>query len=367
MPDSDRYARQLNLPGFGPEGQARLAAASVLVVGAGGLGASALPFLAAAGVGRLTIVDPDVVELSNLHRQVLYRTEDLGQPKAHRAAAHLRALNPEIHVQSHATRFTTANAATFLDGHDILLDGTDNFPTRYLCNDAAVLARKPNVYAAVLRYEGQLSVFAPHTGGPCYRCLFPSPPAPGTVPTWSDGGVLGVLPGIMGTLQALEAIKWLAGLGTSASGRLLHYDLLTLKSREIRLRRDPACVLCGEAPSLTRLLPIESPIGEISAAALAALRSSEGRYLLIDVREPEEVAIRRFPESWTIPLGEIGHRAEEIRHRLAELPPGAPWIIHCHSGGRSARAVRTLTELGLPGGLTLVGGLSGVCVRSVPE
>jgi adenylyltransferase/sulfurtransferase len=320
-------------------------------------------YLAAAGVGRLGLVDADVVDESNLQRQLLFGTGDVGRPKAEAAAERLRGLNPFIEVEPHAMRLTRENAETLVGSYDILLDGTDNFPTRYLCNDVAVRMQKPNVHGAIHRFEGQVSVFAPHLGGPCYRCLFPEPPPPGTVPSCAEGGVLGVLPGLVGTLQATEAIKLLAGLGTPLIGRLLHIDALSMRHREIKLRRDPACALCGENPSLTELPdytltcadpPATPPSASITVEEFAAHRSIGTPYLLLDVREPAEVADVRFPESLAIPLGQLAER-------LHEIPASPrPLIVHCKSGGRSARAAALLASQGFDaaeGVLNLDGGL----------
>ena len=356
--EARRYARHLSLPGFGAAGQERLKRGSVLCVGAGGLGSPALMYLAAAGVGRLGVVDADVVDESNLQRQLLFGTGDVGRPKAEAAAARLHELNPLIEIDPHRVRLTRENAEALVARYDILLDGTDNFPTRYLCNDVAVRLRKPNVHGAIHRFEGQVSVFAPHLGGPCYRCLFPEPPPPGTVPSCAEGGVLGVLPGLVGTLQATEAIKLLAGLGSALVGRLLHVDALTMRHREIRLRRDPACALCGETPTLFELpdypLTCESAatVPGLSVAAFAALRAAGSPYTLLDVREPDEVASVRFPESISIPLGQLAGR-------LGELPATPrPLIVHCKAGGRSARALGLLAEHGVAGELlNLNGGL----------
>lgn len=356
--ESRRYARHLTLPGFGAEGQSRLKAASVLCVGAGGLGSPALMYLAAAGIGRLGLVDADVVDESNLQRQLLFGTSDVGRPKVEAAADRLRDLNPHISIETYPVRLTRDTAESLVSGYDLLLDGTDNFPTRYLCNDVAVRLAKPNVHGAVHRFEGQVSVFAPHLGGPCYRCLFPEPPPPGTVPSCAEGGVLGVLPGLVGTLQATEAIKLLAGLGSPLIGRLLHIDALSMHHREIRLRRDPACALCGDAPSLTDLpdYPLTcAPVPDgpsLTTAEFTALRRAGSPYTLLDVREPDEVAAARFPESVGIPLGQLAAR-------LGEIPASPrPLIVHCKAGGRSARAIALLAERGVTGDiLNLTGGL----------
>ncbi len=353
--EATRYARHLAIPEFGAAGQERLRAASLLCVGAGGLGSPALLYLAAAGVGRIGIVEADVVEESNLQRQLLFRTADVGRKKVAVAAEQLRALNPFIRIEPHDVRFTRETADALLSGYDCLLDGTDNFATRYLSNDIAVLQKKANVYGSILRFEGQASVFAPHLGGPCYRCLFPTPPAPGAVPSCAEGGVLGVLPGLVGAIQANEAIKLLAGIGQPLVGRLLHVDALSLKFREIKLRRDPACPLCGDHPTQTGLVDYEALCGlppvlpAMTIAELADLRASGRPYTLLDVREPDEVAAARFPESVAIPLGQLAER-------MGEIPAVRPLVVHCKAGGRSARAVGLLREHGVTEALNLTGG-----------
>ena len=280
-----RYARHLSIPEVGESGQARLAAASVLLIGAGGLGSPSALYLAAAGVGRLGIVDPDRVELSNLQRQILHGTPDIGRLKLDSARDRLGSVNPEIEVVPHPVRFTAENAMGIAADYDVIVDGTDNFPTRYLSNDIAVWQKKPNVYGSVHRFEGQCSVFAPHLGGPCYRCMFPVPPAPGAVPSCAEAGVLGVLPGLVGTLQAIEAIKLILGKGEPLTGRLLHLDSLAMKFREFTLRRDPDCPVCGSNPTITEPidyngfcgLPDEEAIPRISVAEFAGARGARVR------------------------------------------------------------------------------------------
>jgi adenylyltransferase/sulfurtransferase len=356
-----RYARHLTIPEFGRTGQERLKASSVLCVGAGGLGSPVLMHLAAAGVGRIGIVDADVVDVSNLQRQLLYGSLSVGRRKAEAAAERLHDLNPHVKIECHETRFTRENAERLLAGYDVLIDGADNFPTRYLCNDVAVRAGKPNVHGAVQRFEGQVSVFAPHLGGPCYRCLFPQPPAPGTVPSCAEAGVLGVMPGIIGLLQAAEAIKLIAGIGQPLVGRLLHVDALGMRFREIKLRRDPDCILCGVRPSLDELPDYDSFCGTICEAAdpvtgidvreFDALRRSGRPYFLLDVREADELEICRFPESKHIPLA-------ELPERLGEIDPSTTLVVHCKSGGRSARAVAFLRQRGFPQARNLTGGIN---------
>ena len=259
--DVNRYARHLSLPEVGLEGQRKLRAASVLCIGAGGLGSPAALYLAAAGVGRLGVVDADVVELSNLQRQVLHGTGDVGRPKTESAAAAIGRLNPNVEFVPHHVRLSRENAFAILRDYEVIVDGTDNFPTRYLTNDACAHLRKPLVYGSIFRFEGQASLFAPHLGGPCYRCLFPEPPAPGTVPSCAEGGVLGVLPGIIGVIQATEALKLILGRGRSLLGRLLFFDALEMSFREIKLRRDPQCPLCGPQPTITGLIDYDQFCG----------------------------------------------------------------------------------------------------------
>ncbi len=359
-----RYARHFTLPEFGEAGQERLRAAKVLCVGAGGLGSPVLMYLAAAGVGTLGVVEADTVDASNLQRQLLYGTAAVGRKKLDAAADRLHDLNPHVSVVKHDTLFTRDNALELLKGYDLVIDGTDNFATRYLCNDAAVLSGKTNVYGSIFRFEGQASVFAPHLGGPCYRCLFPEPPPPGAVPSCAEGGVLGVLPGLVGAIQATEAIKAITGLGETLMGRLLHIDALTMRFREIRLRRDPLCPWCGDGERKTELGaydflcsgPSAAPATaaeEIGVSDFAQWRASGRPYTLVDVREPAEVAHSRFPDSIAIPLGEIAQRFSEIPRPSADRP----LVVHCKSGGRSGKAAAFLRENGYTPVLNLTGGL----------
>ncbi|MEO0447130.1 MAG: molybdopterin-synthase adenylyltransferase MoeB [Verrucomicrobiota bacterium] len=348
-----RYQRHLTLPEFGREGQERLKAASVLCIGAGGLGSPAALYLAAAGVGTLGLVDPDTVERSNLQRQILHGESDVGRSKLDSAADRIREVNPHVRLELFPERFTSANARLLSSGFDLLLDGTDNFATRYLTNDLAVLTKKPNVYGSIYRFEGQVSLFAPHEGSPCYRCLFPEPPPPGTVPSCAEGGVLGVLPGIIGSLQALEAIKWMAGLGDSLLGRLVHFDTLSFRIREIRLRKDPQCPVCGDQPTVEDLIDYEAFCGTATEEPTAATSDGEVTVqelqislggasppFLLDVREPFEADIARVPGSILIPLGELADR-------VGELPTDQPIFVHCKSGMRSAKACLMLLEKGI--------------------
>ena len=359
-----RYARHLSLPEVGRAGQRKLRAARVLCIGAGGLGSPVALYLAAAGVGRLGIVDCDAIELSNLQRQILHATSDVGQSKVTSAAANLHRLNPEVEVCQHETRLTRANALDLLRPYDLVVDGSDNFPTRYLTNDACVLLKKTNIYGSVSRFEGQASVFAPHLGGPCYRCLFPEPPPPGAVPNCADGGVLGVLPGVIGTLQATEAIKLILGIGTSLMGRLLLYDALKLTFREIKLRRDPHCPLCGEAPTIRELPDYDNFCGlkpptqntmpnpdEVSVHDMKrALNDPALGIQVIDVREPDEHAAARVAGTILLPLSELAERC-------GKLDPSRAYYLHCKAGGRSLKAVAFLKQRGFQQVKSVCGGI----------
>jgi sulfur-carrier protein adenylyltransferase/sulfurtransferase len=377
-----RYARHLILPDFGVEGQRRLKAARVLLVGAGGLGSPVGLYLAAAGVGRLGLIDFDCVDESNLQRQVLYGQGDLGRPKVEAAAARLADVNREIEVVPHALRLDSSNALDLVAGYDVVVDGSDNFPTRYLVNDACVLAGKPNVYGSIFRFEGQVSVFWGERG-PCYRCLFAEPPPPGLVPSCAEGGVLGVLPGVIGALQANEAIKLLAGIGEPMIGRLLLFDALRLSFREVRLEKDPACPVCSENPTQTGLIDYErfcglagegegdaaagEEVGEADALPFdvdpqtLARWLAEGRELtLLDVRTPEEHAIARLPGSRLVPVQELARRWQE----LADAP--TPVVAYCHFGPRSEHATRFLRRHGVPA-VNLAGGIDEWSERVDPN
>jgi adenylyltransferase/sulfurtransferase len=357
----ERYRRHLNLPDFGLEGQQRLLAGSVLLIGAGGLGCPLAQYLAAAGVGRLGLVDFDVVEVSNLQRQVLYGSADLGRPKVEVMKERIGAQNPDVKVQTFRERLTSENALALFRDFDVVIDGTDNFPTRYLSNDACVLLGKPNVYGAILRFEGQASTFDARRG-PCYRCLFPEPPPPGSVPSCAEGGVLGVLPGIIAMIQATEAVKLLTGVGEPLLGRFLHYDALAMRFDEFRFEKDPACPVCGEHPSVTELIDHEGFCGvpqeaapslaEISAVGLHALRERGEPHLLLDVREPAEWETAHIEGATLVPL-------RELPARLPELAEGKDRhvIAQCHSGVRSARACEFLREAGFTRVENLVGGI----------
>ncbi len=365
-----RYSRHLIIPEVGVEGQRRLKDARVVCIGAGGLGSPASLYLAAAGVGTLGIVDFDVVDFSNLQRQILYSSADVGRRKVEAAADRLTSLNPEIRVVTHETPLTSANALDILRGYDVVVDGADNFPTRYLVNDACVLLGIPNAYGSIFRFDGQASVFATR-GGPCYRCLYPEPPPPGLVPSCAEGGVLGVLPGIIGTIQATEAIKLILGVGTTLAGRLLLLDALGMEFRTMKLRRDPACPVCGDHPTVTSLIDYQQFCGvpqaaanaaaapqvpEISVEALKAQLDGRGNGAapwVLDVREPREFEICRIPGSVLIPLG-------DLPKRLAEVPQGAgapEIVVHCKMGGRSAKAVALLQQHGIENAKNLTGGI----------
>jgi len=338
-----RYARQTILPELGVAGQERLAAGSVLIVGAGGLGSPVALYLAAAGVGRLGLVDFDLVDETNLQRQVIYGTPDVGRPKLAAAAARLRALNPEVTLDLHEEPFSAANARALVTSCDVVVDGTDNFPTRYLVNDACVLADTPNVYGSVFRFEGQASVFATR-GGPCYRCLHPEPPPLGLIPSCAEAGVLGVLPGLIGMIQATEAIKLLTGIGEALVGRLLLYDALRLKFREIALARDPDCPVCGDRPVIRELVQYDRTCDpaetQMTAEELHQWRAAGRPHALVDVREPAEHAAGVIDGAVLIPLG-------QLMQRVGELPTDRPVVVYCQSGGRSARAVAALRNHGI--------------------
>ncbi len=351
-----RYSRHLILPEVGLEGQRKLKAGSVLCIGAGGLGSPAALYLAAAGIGTIGIVDFDSVDSSNLQRQILHGTPDVGRSKLESAKEKLSALNPEISIKTYETRLTSANALDLFKGYDVILDGTDNFATRYLVNDACVLLGIPNAYGSIFRFEGQASVFATKAG-PCYRCLYPEPPPPGLVPSCAEGGVLGVLPGVVGTIQATESIKLILGAGSTLVGRLLLYDAWGMKFRELKLRRDPECPVCGDHPTIKQLIDYEEFCGVKPVAAAAAgpgvpettveeLKQkidAKAPIFILDVREPHEYQIARIPGTTLIPLGQLGARYGEV----AAAAAGREIVVHCKSGARSAKAVNLLKEHGI--------------------
>ena len=353
-----RYSRHLLMPEVTSEGQKRLKAARVLCIGAGGLGSPAALYLAAAGVGTIGIVDFDDVDLSNLQRQILHGTNDIGRGKLESARDRLRDINPEIEIELHKCRFSSENAPELVSRYDVVVDGSDNFPTRYLSNDVSVFAQKPNVYGSVFRFEGQTTVFAPHLGGPCYRCLFPEPPPPDSVPNCAQAGVLGVLPGIIGMLQAIETIKLIVGIGEPLVGRLLHFDALKVKFRELNLRRDPECPVCGEKPTIFSPIDYEQFCGARDEGAMPTMsvhdvkRKMDARepFELIDVREPFEYEIARIDGAKLIPLGQIAERVNELQRERSI-------VVHCHSGRRSAEAVRLLQQRGFANVYNLEGGI----------
>ena len=346
------------MPEVTTDGQRRLKAARVLCIGAGGLGSPAALYLAAAGVGTIGIVDFDEVDLSNLQRQILHGTKDVGRSKLESAQDRLRDINPEIEIELHQCRFSSENASKIVSEYDVVVDGSDNFATRYLSNDVCVFASKPNVYGSVFRFEGQTTVFAPYLGGPCYRCLFPEPPPPDSVPNCAQAGVLGVLPGIIGTLQAVEAIKLIVGIGEPLIGRLLHFDALKVKFRELNLRRDQQCPVCGENPTIFSPIDYdqfcgvrdEETVPIISVNELKRKMDAREAFKLVDVREPFEYEIARIDGAQLIPLGEIAERAGELQ-REQQI------VVHCHSGTRSAQAVRLLQHRGFNNVYNLEGGI----------
>jgi len=356
--ETARYSRHLIMPEVTTDGQRRLKAARVLCIGAGGLGSPAALYLAAAGVGTIGIVDFDEVDLSNLQRQILHGTKDVGRSKLESAQDRLRDINPEIEIELHQCRFSSENASKIVSEYDVVVDGSDNFATRYLSNDVCVFASKPNVYGSVFRFEGQTTVFAPYLGGPCYRCLFPEPPPPDSVPNCAQAGVLGVLPGIIGTLQAVEAIKLIVGIGEPLIGRLLHFDALKVKFRELNLRRDPQCPVCGENPTIFSPIDYdqfcgvrdEETVPIISVNELKRKMDAREAFKLVDVREPFEYEIARIDGAQLIPLGEIAERAGELQ-REQQI------VVHCHSGTRSAQAVRLLQHRGFNNVYNLEGGI----------
>lgn len=350
-----RYSRHLLMPEWGEDAQARLKAGRVLLVGLGGLGSPAALYLAAAGVGTLGLVDADVVDETNLQRQVLYGTDDVGQSKMDVAVRRIESLNPFVRVERHDARFDLDNAARLVSRYDVIVDGSDNFPTRYLVNDACVMGGTPNIYGSVSRFEGQAAVFAA-PGGPCYRCLHPSPPPEGLIPNCGEAGVLGVLPGLIGTVQATEAIKILTGLGDALVGRVLLVDALKMRFRTIALPRDPRCPACGESPSIRELQrydlacePAGVSGGVMTVSELQEWRRDARPHMLVDVREPSEYAARSIDGAVLIPLG-------TLMDHLERLPTDTPIVVHCKSGGRSARAVAALRAKGYDAH-NLVGGI----------
>jgi sulfur-carrier protein adenylyltransferase/sulfurtransferase len=358
-----RYSRHLIMPEVGMEGQLKLKNAKVLCVGAGGLGSPLALYLAAAGVGKLGIVEFDTVDFTNLQRQVIHGTSDVGRTKLQSARETLQEINPNVEIEGFETRLSSDNALDIFRGYDVIADGTDNFPTRYLVNDACVLLGKPNAYASIFRFEGQASIFWAEQG-PCYRCLYPEPPPPGLVPSCAEGGVLGVLPGIMGCIQAMETIKLILGRGETLIGRLLLFDALAMKFRELKLRKNPDCPICGTNRTITKLIdyeqfcgirgeehvPVFNGIPEITPVELKKKMDAHDSFVLIDVREPHEYQICSIPGSKLIPLGEVAKR-------MSELDSADEIVVHCKSGMRSAKAVDFLMKSGFHKIHNLKGGI----------
>jgi sulfur-carrier protein adenylyltransferase/sulfurtransferase len=357
-----RYSRHLIMPEFGMAGQRRVKEGSVLLIGAGGLGSPLALYLAAAGVGRIGLVDFDVVDESNLQRQIVHGTSTLGVAKTESAKRRLRDLNPNVEVTTYEEQVTSENAFDLLRPYDVIVDGTDNFPTRYLTNDASVMLGKPNVYGSIFRFEGQATVFYPKEGGPCYRCLYPEPPPPGLVPSCAEGGVLGVLPGVIGTIQATEAIKLLAGIGEPLIGRLMLYDALSMRFRELKLRRNPECPVCGDHPTVTELIDYDQFCGivpqpahaetayEITPIEVNEWLHSDSPPFLLDVREPNEWEIGHLPDATRISVN-------ELQNRLNELDTAREMVVYCRSGVRSGRAVDMLRSAGFRKVKNMTGGI----------
>ena len=362
--DLSRYSRHLILPEVGMEGQRKLKAARVLCVGTGGLGSPLALYLTAAGIGTLGLVDFDVVDSSNLQRQIIHSTKDIGRKKLDSAEEKLKALNPSINIVKHDTMLSSANALDIIKDYDIVADGTDNFPTRYLVNDACVLLGKPNAYGSIFRFEGQASVFATETG-PCYRCLYPEPPPPGLVPSCAEGGVLGILPGLVGVIQATEVIKLILGKGEPLIGRLLLVDALNMRFRELKLRKNPECPVCGENPTVTQLIDyqhfcgivpetpqeknVKNGIPQITVKELKVRRDSGDDFFLLDVREPYEYQIAQ--------LGGTLIPQNDVPNRLAEIPRDREIIVQCRSGARSQRIAELLQQAGYTSVANLAGGI----------
>ncbi len=347
-----RYSRHFILPEIGQEGQKKLLGAKVLLIGAGGLGSPIGLYLAAAGVGTIGLVDFDAVDLSNLQRQILHTNDSVGTPKVDSAEKRIKAMNPDTQVHKHVTRLTSQNALDLMRDYDVIIDGTDNFPTRYLTNDACVFLKKPNIYGSIFRFDGLATVFDAENG-PCYRCLYPEPPPPGMVPSCAEGGVLGILPGTIGLIQATEAVKWITGIGRPLVGRLLVYDALQMTFRELKLRKDPECPVCGDHPTIRELIDYEQFCGlkrgepekkseagvieQISVEELKKKLDQKDDFLLLDVREDYEYQIASIEGSTLIPLGQLESRLSELEsYRNKNI------VAHCHHGGRSQRALELL-------------------------
>jgi adenylyltransferase/sulfurtransferase len=360
-----RYSRHLIMPEVGVEGQEKLKKASVLIIGCGGLGSPLSIYLAAAGIGHLGLVDFDVADFTNLQRQVAFGTSDVGRPKVEATKDRIASINPNVKVTTYRTKLSSENVLDIFKGYDIIIDGTDNFPTRYLTNDACVFLKKPNVYGSIFRFEGQATVFWGEKG-PCYRCLYPEPPPPGMVPSCAEGGVLGILPGTIALIQATEAIKLIIGKGQPLIGRLLLYNALDMKFREVKLQKDPDCPVCGKNPTITQLIDYEQFCGiglgqeeaavktngikEITAKELKAIIDRKDKFVLVDVREPHEYQIAKIPGARLIPLGEVAQRANE-------LDTADDIVVHCRTGVRSAKAIGVLQKMGFKRLRNLKGGI----------
>lgn len=370
-----RYSRHFVLPEIGQEGQKRLLHAKVLLIGAGGLGSPLGLYLAAAGVGTIGIVDFDNVDLSNLQRQILHTNDEIGNPKVESAEKRIKAMNPDTQVIKHPVRLTSGNALEILRPYDIVIDGTDNFPTRYLTNDACVFLKKPNIYGSIFRFDGLATVFHAERG-PCYRCLYPEPPPPGMVPSCAEGGVLGILPGVIGLIQATEAVKLIVGVGSPLIGRLLVYDALQMTFRELKLRKDPNCPVCGRHPTVTELIDYEEfcglgrggdvegeeAVAEISAEELKQKMDRKDDFFLLDVREPFEYEIAKIRGSTLIPLGELESRLGEL-----EACRGKEIVAHCHHGGRSRKALEFLHTKGFRRLRNITGGIDAWSLNVDPQ
>lgn len=361
--ETKRYGRHLIMPEVTLQGQQKLKAARVLTIGSGGLGSPLLAYLTAAGIGKIGLVDFDTVDYSNLHRQIIHKTKNVGKPKILSAIETMKDINPYVQVQPYEVAFTSENALDIIKDYDVVVDGTDNFPTRYLVNDACVLTGKPNVYGSIFRFEGQATVFWADRG-PCYRCLYPEPPEPGMVPSCAEGGVLGVLPGIIGVIQAIETVKLIIGIGDTLIGRLLLFDALKMKFRELKLRKDPKCPICGPNKSIHQLIDYEqfcgitppsieqksNGFGEITVRELKQALDSKQDFDLIDVREMHEAEIARIPGARLIPLG-------SLVKRIHELDSSREIIIHCKVGARSAKACKLLYDSGFRKLKNVAGGI----------
>ncbi|HVF09759.1 MAG TPA: molybdopterin-synthase adenylyltransferase MoeB [Abditibacteriaceae bacterium] len=372
-----RYGRHLIMPEVGVAGQEKLKAARILMVGAGGLGSPSALYLAASGIGEMTIIDPDVVDLSNLQRQILHDTSSVGTPKVESARQRIQEVNPNVKVNAIQDQLSNDNVRELIRECDVVVDGTDNFQTRYMVNDAGIFENKPNVYGSIFRFEGQSTVFC-DPQGPCYRCLYPEPPPPGMVPSCAEGGVLGILPGIIGVIQATEAIKLILGKGEPLVGRLLLYNALTMKFRELKIRKDPTCPVCSANPTITELQDYEyfcgiehteesdaadnttGAIEQITARQMKEMLDAGRKITILDVREPQEWDIVRFPHAKLIPLG-------EVPERMHELDTADEIIVHCHHGMRSARAITFLQKMGFQKLKNLAGGIDAWAVNVDPD